>query len=142
MALDCLMVSPMEEHSTGFSNVPTSSFYSPSSVSHRWTILLNATILNFLKLLLKEESAYLKGNKTIARRHIICVYRLEHSKDNTRTTINTYVLPRLFPFIFSIIWLAFAAFFRNKCTAYIQKVCSDGGRLSAIGEKRKETFRH
>ena len=67
------------------------------------------------------------------------LYRLEHDKDNSRETSDTYVVPRLFPFITAVIWGALAAFFRRNVRSTIHEMCPHG-HLAALGGRVKRNI--
>ena len=65
--------------------------------------------------------------------------RLEHDKDTTRRTSQTYVLPRILQFMTAFIWVAFACFFKRSIKRTISRICPHG-KLSAIGGMKKRNL--
>ena len=65
--------------------------------------------------------------------------RLEHNKDTTRRTSQTYVLPRILQFMTAFIWVAFACFFKRRIKRTISNICPQG-KLSAIGGMKKRNL--
>jgi hypothetical protein len=67
------------------------------------------------------------------------IFRLEHDKDTTRRTSQTYVLPRVLQLITAFLWVASACYFKRSIKRTISHICPHG-KLSAIGGRKKRNL--